>query len=474
MDTNFSLRNVNIIKSDSGEAKSVKKADSANFNDAVIDGTNTNQAELLKDVEGAMNAKDNVFIKTDKGIIKIDRDKVPEVLASLKEKLLKKDEYKVTGIGLDSVSREFKVSFKTPDGERSETIHEARKKANQALGEGNKEYNQEVSNALKIADPGKRSDALQKAADKFKGAIQKVNEGLIGEIKAANDKYLEIVKANDPKHFPEIKKAADENTSARINAIGEANNNDIKAVQIHSEFTKAAGDIANPHKRQAALNSATTDFNNSIDTSIKANKQTVANADSKFSIALENVKTEVSKAPEHRSEAIHDARKKANQALGEGGKLYDQEISDALKIADPGKRSDALQKAADKFKGTIQKVNEGLIGEIKAANDKYLEIVKVNDPKHYPEIKKAADENTSARIDAVGNANNNDIKAVQGLTDKTRTAADIASPQKRQAALNSANADFSNNLDTSIKANKLAVDKADSKFKEEIKNIIKH
>jgi hypothetical protein len=465
METNFSLRNVNIVKNDSKEAKAVKEADRNNFSDAVIDGTNTDQAELLKDVEGAMNSKDNVFIKTDKGIIKIDKEKVPEILAGLKEKLSKKDEFKVTGIGLDTGTNEFKVNFNTtPAGERTEAINDLSASYKKAVGEAGKDYNQEISNALKITDPEQRSAALQKAAEKFETFKKTADEGYIKGLKAANDKFLDTVKTKDPAHYPEIKKAADENINSRINSVNTYTNSFNQALRLRSDFLTDAANIKDPLKRKTAIAEANNDFASSIDKNRNSYYNSLETTDSKYSATVSNLLHPVNTADDQRKDSINEVTGNYKKAVGEAGKEYNQEIKDALKITNPEQRSAALEKAAAKFETMVKKADDVYIKDLKAANDKFLDTVKTKDPAHYPEIKKAADENINSRITAINSYTKDLGQELRIRSDFLADAANIKDPLKRKAALADTNTDFNNNIGKIREGYYSSIERTDSKY----------
>jgi hypothetical protein len=465
MDTNFSLRNVNIIKNDSVEAKSANKAESANFSDAVIDGTSTNQAELLKDIQGAMNTKDNVFIKTEKGIIKIDKDKVPEVLAGLIDKLSKRDEYKVSGISLDKGTNEFKVSFAaTPAGERAGAINDLSDNYKKAVGAAGKEYSEEIRSALKIADPAKRAEALQQATTKFETFKLKADEGYIKDLKAANDKFLDTVKTSDPKHYPEIKKAADENINSRINAVNAYTKGFTQALQVRCDFMIDAANMKNPQQSKAAFADANNDFANSIDKTRDKYYSSLETADSKYSSDFNRIVHPVNNADAQRTASINGLSDNYKKAVLGAGKEYSQEISSALKITDPAKRSEALQKATTKFETFKTNADEGYIKDLKAANDKFLDAVKTIDPEHYPAIKRAADENINSRANAINTYTTGFVQSLNIRCDFLINAANMKNPQQSKKAFAETSNDFNDNIDRHRNNYYSSLEAADNKY----------
>jgi hypothetical protein len=242
-----------------------------------------------------INEKTNVFIKTEKGIIEIDTEKIPQFLRLLREKLSLKESYRVTGIGLDTSINEYKVNFTesliaegkdaireadqiiikdNPNSfnnhennaelqitaettEEEETITLASRKAK-------REYDFAVRDALQIIDLLKRSEALQKSAENFETSVNKSGKEFIREIKKESTIYLNYIQAIDPVNFEEIKKAVEENIRFRENAVNSSNNASIQAIQVHIDSVKAAAPINDLHERETVLTKANNDLNNKL------------------------------------------------------------------------------------------------------------------------------------------------------------------------------------------------------------------
>jgi hypothetical protein len=468
METNFSLRNFNYSKNEK-ENKTVDAADKKNFNDAVIDGTNTNQDELLKDVEGAINSKQSVFIKTDKGIIKIEKEKVPEALAGLKERLSKKEEFKLSGIGIDGPSKEFTVNFsKTPESKRTEAIAEARQQANNAGTAAYNIFKKERNEAMQLTDPVQRSDALEKASTNFQNALEKSNNVYVSALKTANSEFLKRVETEDPKHYPDIKKASEENLNSRVEAANNDTKGMQKAIQKYTSAVEGSFNIKNPQERASAQEKAISDLKKENKASLDQNDQTVDKANNKFNLVIiserDGVSAAAKKEDAQRAEGISAAREKANQSGTVAYKEYKQEIKDALQISDPDKRTAAVDKAMLKFQAAIQKSNDNYISDIKKANDTFLENVKVTDPDHYAAIKKAADENISSRIEAANNDTSTMVQAIKKYGYTVAAAADIKNPNERETAMQNASAELKKANKASMAQNDQTVEKAEGKY----------
>jgi hypothetical protein len=471
METNFSFRNYTTVKKDSAEAKTVKEAGKKDFSDAVIDGTNTNQAELLKDVEGAINTGENVFIRTDKGIIKIDKDKVPEVLTALKEKLAKNEEYNVTGIGLDRNLHEFKVDFKkAPEAVRSDAIYDADVKKGEAGSKAHVEYNREIKSALKISDPEKRAEALNKAGEKYEAGIKKANDGFIADLKTINSKYLEEVKKKDPENYEEIKEDIGIYLTEAEKAINQNTSDLTQAIKTHVEAKNSASNIQDPKEREVALKKATDDHNDAIVNVIRPGFiSTMEKIDNNFGIQVTYDKGGLaaanSKADTGRIDALNEANTKKNETGSKANKEYNADIAEALKISDPAKRAEALNNAGTKFKDTIQKVNDQFITDVKAANQKYLDDVKSADPEHYPHIKLEV-ENYIGETEKAVKMNNSDIlNAINTHVEAKIAAGNITDPKERAAAVHKATTDYSDKMVNNIRVSyNKAIETADNKF----------
>jgi hypothetical protein len=471
METNFTYRNPNLLNKDSAEAKTVKAADKKDFSDAVIDGTNKNQEELLKDIEGAIHTEENVFIKTDKGIIKIDKDKVPEALADLREKLSKNEEYKVTGIGLDLSKNEFKVSFAAaPEAKRWECIDAANTKRVESGSKAMKEYNKDVSSALKIENPDQRKAALEKAENKFDTAIKKGNDLFIKDIKAANTTFVNDAQRHDPEHLPQIKKDIAEYMDSTIKAVKQ-NFQELKAaIHTHSECTIAAANISDPETRLKALAKANSDYNDHTIDKIQENYgSAIEKADTKVGIRITFDKGGIiaanKKSDSRRAEDIDEADTKRNEAGNKANREYNQEILSAIKITDPVKRLAALQTASTKYETAIKKGNDEFIADIAKANSTFLERIQAVDPENFGKIKQDIDNNQNEVTKAI-NQNTTDLtQNIETYAGKVKEGCLIKNPKDRETALDKAKDNYNNNLTDIIQQTYYhATGKADNKL----------
>jgi hypothetical protein len=397
---------------------------------------------LINDSEKA-----NVFTKTYQGISKIETEKISGFLNLLREKLAANEEYKVSGIGLDTSTNEFKVNFpKSLVAERKGAISEAEKMIIKAENTAVKEFELEIKNALQE----NRSEDLQMAAANFAMSIQKASQEFINYIKKANTDYLKNIKSVDPGHYREIKKAGRENINFREHALNRSIYALAQTIQIHIDNIKAATNLKNTQVRETVFTKAYAAYYNNIDKIQKDYDKYVEKADSKFSSVLAYEKTEVVeaeiKADLQSKNEIQKDEQTINIAACKAKKEYDLEIRNALQFSDQEKRSKALQKAGNNFEISVQKAGKKFIRDIKQENKIYLENIQSMDPLHYPEIKKTVEENTRFRENAVISSNNASAQAIKIHIGYLKAAANLINPEEREPAIIKANTDLNNKL----------------------------
>src|SRR5436305_13993587 len=97
-DLNVNVFNVNILKGK--EAKKINAAPKS-LNDNIVDlNTTSSREEIAKDVQGAIDSGKDVFFKTEQGVVKIPKEKVPQLLTDLRDKL-KNADYNIEGFTLN-------------------------------------------------------------------------------------------------------------------------------------------------------------------------------------------------------------------------------------------------------------------------------------------------------------------------------------------------------------------------------------
>lgn len=107
--------NVSVITrlADKKELDSIKNAQKADLTDNVVDATKEGAETLREDLKGAVNSGKDLFLKTEKGIIKIDKKDMAATIAQLKEKVESKEKFSMIKIGF--MEGAFVAQFKPAD-----------------------------------------------------------------------------------------------------------------------------------------------------------------------------------------------------------------------------------------------------------------------------------------------------------------------------------------------------------------------
>ncbi|MFN8578798.1 MAG: hypothetical protein U0354_18370 [Candidatus Sericytochromatia bacterium] len=165
------VNNVSTVArlADKKELDSIKNAQRTDLKDNVVDATKEGTKTLEDDLKGAVNSGKDLYLKTERGIVKIDKNDMAATINQLRENLNSKESYTMINVAFLNAgdAGALAIQFRTPEKEINTTQTQTNQEQKQPIQNGQNPVNKPEK------QPTQESKEAPQKTEENKGALPK-------------------------------------------------------------------------------------------------------------------------------------------------------------------------------------------------------------------------------------------------------------------------------------------------------------